>query len=150
MNKLSTSLALILVLAISVVNCAKEEEKSEEIATEEATSGGNSTAGIKAYEDFVTKFCALTAKMKTASATESVQLAKDFANDAATLKTMTADIETIKSSSDEAQKTRINAATKKGSDCASSAASTKLSAPDIKKAIPKEIPKEIPKSIPGM
>jgi hypothetical protein len=150
MNKLSTSLALVLVLALSVANCAKEEEKAEEIATEEATTGGNSSAGIKAYEDFVTKFCALTAKMKTASATESVQLAKDFANDAATLKTMTADIEKIKSSSDDAQKARIDAANKKGSDCASSAASAKISAPDVKKVIPKEIPKEIPKKIPGM
>ncbi|WCL49090.1 hypothetical protein [Leptospira sp. GIMC2001] len=153
MNKLFLTISLVLALAITSSNCKKEETETTEEMTEETAKsggGGGNDAKIKAYEDFVTKLCALTDKMKTASATESIQLAKDFANQSSTLKTMTSDLDKLKAETSDAQKSKIDAATKKGTACVASAANTKISAPDIKKEIPKDIPKEIPSKLPGM
>ena len=136
-----------MILALGLAfNCKKEEAVEEQPAVEEAAkSGGSLDSKVKAYEDFVTKFCALSEKVKTASATEAVSLTKEFASDTATFATLTTDINSIKTSSSEAQKAKIDAANKKGAACASAATSAKISAPDIKKEIPKDIPKEIPK-----
>ncbi|MCG9876175.1 MAG: hypothetical protein MH321_15465 [Leptospiraceae bacterium] len=150
MFRLTTAM-MILALGLSF-NCGKEEpvEETTEEVSASAGSGSGSNSKVKAYEDFVTKFCALTEKMKTASATESVALAKDFASDSATFKTMTADMNDLKAASSDDQKAKIDAANKKGAACATSAAGTKISAPDIKKEIPKEIPKSVPTKLPGM
>ncbi|NCN10157.1 MAG: hypothetical protein GW938_09970 [Leptospira sp.] len=149
MFRLTTAM-MILALGLSF-NCNKEEEAVEENTEEvSASAGSGSNSKVKAYEDFITKFCALTEKMKTASPADSVALAKDFASDSATFKTMTADMEDIKAASDADQKAKVDAATKKGTACAASAANTKVSVPDIKKEIPKEIPKSVPTKLPGM
>ena len=55
---------LIATLAISLAFCGKKEEAKTEMKEEAKTAtvdnGGDSK--IKAYEDFVTKYCALTEK----------------------------------------------------------------------------------------
>jgi hypothetical protein len=143
--------SILLILSIVALGYCKSEEApaEEETATETGSGSDGSSSKVKAYEDFVTKFCALSEKLKTASATESIALTKEFTQSTATYKTMSADMSDLRAASSEAQRARIDAATKKGSDCAAATASAKLSAPDIKKEIPKEIPKEVPK-LPGM
>lgn len=149
MKKLLTIPMFILILSLAI-DCKKEEEPvEEEVTTEEAepTEKKSANPKIKEFEDFVAKFCSLTEKMKSASVTESVALAKDFATESATLTKLQTDINDIKAASDEDAKARIDKATKKAKACAASAASAKTKTPsasDLKKEIPKEIPKKIP------
>jgi hypothetical protein len=142
-----TKISILLLVLSMAIYCGKKEEVVEEETVEETAPKGSTTSPkIKQYEDFVTKFCALTTKMKTASATEAVQLTKDFVTESATLKTLQTDLKDVEAAADEAGKKRIKAATAKGEECAKSAAAgtSKPSADSLKKDIPKEIPKKIP------
>ncbi len=140
---------LIATLAISLAFCGKKEEAKTEMKEEAKTTatvenGGDSK--IKAYEDFVTKYCALTDKMKTASAVEKVALAKDFKADADNLKTLKADADSVKEMT-PAQTAKLQAATSKAAGCTANAAG--VSAPSVP-SMPSA--KDLPKApkIPGM
>lgn len=137
------TLSFISILALTLNFCGKKEEPKEEMKKEEVKTVVDSGLGskVKAYEDFVTKFCALTDKMKGASATEKVAMMKDFKEDSANLKTLQTDLDAAKDATPE-QTAKIKAATGKATTCAASAAG--VSAPKM----PTEMPK-VPK-IPGM
>ena len=142
-------LTLITTILLFLNFCGPKEEAPKEEAKEVKTTTPTTTdsgldSKIKAYEDFVTKFCALTDKMKGASATEKVALAKDFKDDTANLKTLQTDLETLKTSASEEQKKKIEAAAKKATGCAANAAGA--STPSLPKT--PELPKT-PK-LPGM
>ncbi|HMV45469.1 MAG TPA: hypothetical protein PK079_06095 [Leptospiraceae bacterium] len=137
----------IIAISVSVSFCGKKEEPKEEVKevkeeAKQADSSNDLSAKIKAYEDFVTKFCALSEKMKGASVAEKATMSADFAKDSGNLKTLEADLEAAKASPDE--KARIAAASKKASGCAAVAAGG--SAPSSKTS---ELPVKTP-SIPGM
>jgi uncharacterized lipoprotein YehR (DUF1307 family) len=135
---------LIAILAISLAFCGKKEEPKTEMKEEAKTTTDNGAdSKIKAYEDFVTKYCALTDKMKTASATEKVTLAKDFKADSDNLKTLQTDLDSVKDMTAE-QTAKAKAASTKALGCTASAAGTSAPAMPSVKDLPKA-----PK-IPGM
>ena len=128
MTKKYTLSLLIAILALTISFCGKKEEAKTEpaatTATEETTT--NTVAAdaglgdkVKAYEDFVTKFCALTEKMKGATTAEKVTLSAEFAKDSSNLKTLEADLDAAKAS--PAEKSKIAAASKKAATCAAAA-----------------------------
>lgn len=146
-KKTILSLTIIL-LSLSISFCGKKEEPKEEVKQEtkqtEAT-GSDLSAKIKAYEDFVTKFCALSEKMKSASVAEKATMSAEFAKDSGNLKTLETDLDAAKASPDE--KARIAAASKKASECAKVAAGAGGNSTSPAKNI--ELPAKTP-SIPGM
>lgn len=130
MKKISISLLSVLFFVIA---CG--EEKKPEPATATATATATAEAPketpkpandfsqkIKEYEGFVTKFCALSEKMKGAGAMEKVTLAADFAKEVSTFNALTTDISSIKASAADDQKKQIESATAKGAACAKAAA----------------------------
>jgi hypothetical protein len=153
-KKITLSIVLILV-SLSLAFCGKKEEPKpepkpevkEEVKTEAPAS--ELGAKIKAYEDFVTKFCALSDKMKSASVTEKATLATEFQKDSGNLKTLQADLDAAKSSPDE--KIKIADASKKAAGCAVVAAGggSVPSIPATPSKLP-AVPNKIPAKIPGM
>ena len=101
-KKITLSIVLVLV-SVSLAFCGKKEEPKPEVKEvkeevkqpETAAPEGDLGAKIKAYEDFVTKFCALSEKMKGAALAEKATLSADFAKDSANLKTLQADLDAI-------------------------------------------------------
>jgi hypothetical protein len=141
-------LTLITTILLFLNFCGPKEEapkeEPKEVKTTTTTTDSGLDSKIKAYEDFVTKFCALTDKMKGASATEKITLATDFKNDTANLKTLQTDLEALKATASDEQKKKMEAAAKKATGCAANAAGA--STPTLPKT--PELPKT-PK-IPGM
>lgn len=145
-KRITISIVLILV-SISLAFCGKKEEEpkpevKDEVKTEVKTESSSSDLGakIKAYEDFVTKFCALSEKMKGASVKEKATLANDFKKSSETAKTLEADLDAAKASPE--QQTIIANATKKAAGCAAVAVGATPSTPSLPKtpAIPTKAP----------
>jgi hypothetical protein len=154
-KKITLSILLVLV-SVSLTFCGKKEEPKVEVKevkeevkqAEPAPTGSDLGAKIKAYEDFVTKFCALSEKMKGAALAEKATLSAGFAKDSANLKTLQADLDAAKSSADE--KAKIAAASKKAAGCAAVAAGGSApTAPAGTPTIPAKAP-AIPTKVPGM
>ena len=143
------TISLLLAVALTLSFCGKKEEPKTEPAatTTETTTSTTTTADaglagqIKAYEDFVTKFCALTDKMKGASKVEKAALSAEFAKDSSNLKTLQTDLAAAKASDNE--KAQIAAASKKAADCAAAANSSSSTSPSTPSLPAKP-------SIPGM
>ena len=152
-KKITLSIVLVLV-SVSLAFCGKKEEPKpevkevkEEVKQPEAT-GSDLSGKIKAYEDFVTKFCALSEKMKGAALAEKATLTAEFAKDSANLKTLENDLNAAKASPDE--KAKIAAASKKAAGCAAVAAGAGgSSAPAKTPELPAKTP-AIPTKVPGM
>ncbi len=152
-KKITLSILLVLV-SVSLTFCGKKEEPKvevkevkEEVKQPEAT-GSDLGAKIKAYEDFVTKFCALSEKMKGAALAEKATMSASFAKDSANLKTLQSDLDAAKGTPDE--KVKIAAASKKAAGCAAVAAGGSLpAAPAGTPSIPAKAP-AIPTKVPGM
>ncbi|MDX1959053.1 MAG: hypothetical protein SFU98_10800 [Leptospiraceae bacterium] len=117
---------IVLAGILSLVACGKAEEKKpeptpapKEEPKEEPKAEVNPAVekSIKAYEDFVTRFCALADKTAGASIMEKATLTAQFTKDAANLKALQADAEKVKSESNDAQKARIAAAGTKAAGC---------------------------------
>jgi hypothetical protein len=137
--KTTKFLTLILLISIlSLASCGKTEEKKPEpapvveekkpeptpVAEEKkpvsepvAAANPDAEKKIKAYEDFVVKFCALADKTAGAGLADKVTLTAQFTKDSATLTTLQTDVNSIKATSNEAQKARITAAGTKASAC---------------------------------
>ena len=152
-KKITLSIVLVLV-SVSLAFCGKKEEPKEEVKEvkeevkqpEAPVAEGDLGSKIKAYEDFVTKFCALSEKMKGAALAEKATLSATFAKDSANLKTLQADLDAAKSSPDE--KAKIAAASKKAAGCAAVAAGAS-SSPVKTPELPAKAP-AIPTKVPGM